>query len=171
MSGNPLSQNPRVASFIHALMHTGRFRYVRERDEEDYTCINIVCSELFTSIGVDTLELAAHLLNNGYKFVDQTYLDNGLIHAKYDNEFDIWADCRDSVEPFRPLTVDFSADFIFDEGTIWENDMDSLLREFNLKIQSAIKAFDLSLQGFHTRPTQRHGHRHLLAENFHLFYD
>ncbi len=171
MSGNPLSQNPRVTRFLHALSHTGRFHQIRQCDEEDFTSINLVCSESFTSIGVDTHELAAHLLTHGYQFVDPTYLENGLIHAKYDNEFDIWADCRDSVVPFRPLTVDFSADFIFDEGTLWEHDLDCLLREFNLKLLAAIKSFDLSLQGFHTRPTPAHGHRHMLTENFHLYHE
>ncbi len=146
MTSVALSQNPAIVRLMGHIAHDLHCTHYQCTDLGDHSDISIVLTRLMVPCHTDAAHLSRFLLQNGYQFCDASYLKEGFIHAKFDTEFDVWADTREPVEPGQTLTVDFSGEFIFDESNLLANNEDDFVRLLFGRMLQSITAFDCSLR-------------------------
>lgn len=90
--------------------------------------------------------LTQRLRSAGFRFVDEEYLHQGLIHAKFRSPESIWVD---SLRPWgagAALEVEFSGEVLQDEEDLEQEDADGRLDEVEHRLAEAEVAFESCLK-------------------------
>jgi hypothetical protein len=146
MNSQALSQHPIVTRLMKHINHDLHCTQYQCIDSDDTSEVSLVLTRIMAPCHTDALHLTQFLTQNGYQFCDATYTKNGYIHAKFDTEFNIWADTREPVEPGQSLTVDFSGEFSIGEENCFVDNEDEFVKLLLSRIVQAINAFDSSLR-------------------------
>lgn len=115
-------------------------------DADTGTDISVLISREMAPCHSTAQRLTEALYENGYLFSDHSYLASGIIHAKFDNEFNIWADTRVPVEPGQTLVVDFSCEFFIEPESMEWNRSHMHLEILFARMTCAISAFDSAVR-------------------------
>jgi hypothetical protein len=141
-----LSHTAKLEGLAHELATAAECRSIRTYSPSGAASLDIVRTEILHPCCVSEEYLVENLLQNGFQYIDPEYLRQGYIRAKFDTEFDIWADSREPLEPHVPLTVDFSGDFVISDDLVDDADLTETMEAFLARLSDAVECFDAALR-------------------------
>jgi hypothetical protein len=146
MASIQLSRSAKLINLAHELAQNANCRALRTFAPTGAVSLDIVRTESLPPCAVSEEYLVENLLRNGFQYIDKEYLLQGYIRAKYDSEFDIWADSRDPIEPHTRLIIDFSGNFSLSEDIIDDSDLTETMEAFLARLEDAVECLEAALR-------------------------
>lgn len=146
MTSMLVSRSTKLINLAHELAHNANCRALRTYAPSGAVSLDIVRTESLSPCTVSQDFLVENLLRNGFQYIDKEYLLQGYIRAKYDREFDIWADSRQPLEPNAPIIIDFSGNFSLSDDIVDDFDLTETMETFLSRLEDAIRCLDSALR-------------------------
>ena len=141
MTGRPISLHPKLELLIHQVKTLCECRLSHCWDFDVIFSFSVLrCRNYRTAPGLEII--ASHLLVREFLCVDSDFLQSGVLHAKFDHEFDIWVDSRESSDYTGAIAADFTGEIVLQNGDIESLDVLELARRFQARYLRAIDIFD-----------------------------